>query len=115
MRLTKQDMNRYFYEYEFWNVVNQNNEEAVKNNLRDGIIHTSQARQLRKNLTDTLAREYKTDIDHATISQFKNAMNITFLDKIVYDSFPFGDDENDQAKFKADLNTYMDMIGYKTA
>ena len=45
MRLTKQDMNRYFYEYEFWNVVNQNNEEAVKNNLRDGIIHTRQARQ----------------------------------------------------------------------
>ena len=38
MRLTKQDMNRYFYEYEFWNVVNQNNEEAVKNNLNNAFI-----------------------------------------------------------------------------
>ena len=34
MRLTTQDMNRYFYEYAFWDVINEHNQDAIVNDVK---------------------------------------------------------------------------------
>ena len=105
MIISKENKNRYLYEYAFWDAIDVHN-----NSLEDRkeSIKTREARAFRKEL-DILIKNEGKSLENCPISLFIKNMNTILENRMGYK--PYVEENSKDRLFRKSLNDYIGMTG----
>lgn len=112
MQVSNNDLVKASREYAIWDLIDHHNKEAIENNDKSQIIHTTMARQLRLNLDNFLAR-YKRNISQLTAEQFMNSVNMVYAQ--AFGNKPPYTHDNGNNLFNLQRADFSNMINWPAA
>ena len=112
MQVSNSDLLKSSREYAIWDLIDRHNKEAIANNNKSQIIHTTMARQLRLNLDSFLGR-YNRTIDQLTPEQFISSVNRVYT-KAMGNRPPYTHD-NGANLFNLQRASFSNMINWPAA
>ena len=112
MQVSNNDLVKASREYAIWDLIDRHNKEAIENNDKSQIIHTTMARQLRLNLDSFLAR-YKRNISQLTAEQFMNSVNMVYTQ--AFGNKPPYTHDNGNNLFNLQRADFSNMINWPAA